>query len=64
MANALFAGASIGLVVLPLMIFHQLQLMACAALARRYARGGTLQRDPQAISQERDAHGRQHGVTP
>lgn len=37
MANALFAGASVGLVVLPLMIFHQLQLMACAALARRYA---------------------------
>jgi sodium/bile acid cotransporter 7 len=23
--------------VLPLMIFHQIQLMACAALARRYA---------------------------
>jgi solute carrier family 10 (sodium/bile acid cotransporter), member 7 len=42
MANALFAGASIGLVVLPLMIFHQLQLMACATLARRYARGGTV----------------------
>ena len=40
MANALFAGASLGLVVLPLMIFHQLQLMACATLARRYARGG------------------------
>jgi sodium/bile acid cotransporter 7 len=38
MANALFAGASLGLVVLPLMIFHQLQLMACATLARRYAR--------------------------
>ena len=39
MANALFAGASLGLVVLPLMIFHQLQLMACATLARRYALG-------------------------
>jgi sodium/bile acid cotransporter 7 len=39
MANALFAGASLGLVVLPLMIFHQLQLMACATLARRYAVG-------------------------
>ena len=37
MANALFAGATLGLVVLPLMIFHQLQLMACATLARRYA---------------------------
>jgi sodium/bile acid cotransporter 7 len=40
MAKALFAGASIGLVVLPLMIFHQMQLMACATLARRYALGG------------------------
>jgi sodium/bile acid cotransporter 7 len=39
MATALFAGASAGLLVLPLMIFHQLQLMACATLARRYALG-------------------------
>jgi sodium/bile acid cotransporter 7 len=37
MANVLFAGASVGLIVLPLMIFHQMQLMACATLARRYA---------------------------
>jgi solute carrier family 10 (sodium/bile acid cotransporter), member 7 len=37
MANALFAGAPLGLVVLPLMVFHQMQLMACATLARRYA---------------------------
>ena len=40
MANVLFAGASLGLVVLPLMIFHQMQFMACAMLARRYARAG------------------------
>jgi solute carrier family 10 (sodium/bile acid cotransporter), member 7 len=39
MANALFAGAPLGLLVLPLMVFHQMQLMACAALARRYALG-------------------------
>ena len=39
MANALFSGATLGLVVLPLMIFHQMQLMACAALAQRYAVG-------------------------
>jgi sodium/bile acid cotransporter 7 len=39
MATALFAGASAGVLVLPLMIFHQLQLMACATLARRYALG-------------------------
>jgi sodium/bile acid cotransporter 7 len=39
MATALFAGASVGVMVLPLMIFHQMQLMACATLARRYALG-------------------------
>jgi sodium/bile acid cotransporter 7 len=37
MANVLFAGSAVGMTVLPLMIFHQMQLMACAALARRYA---------------------------
>ena len=37
MANVLFAGPSVGMTVLPLMIFHQMQLMVCAALARRYA---------------------------
>jgi sodium/bile acid cotransporter 7 len=37
MANILFAGQSLGLIVLPLMLFHQAQLFACAALARRYA---------------------------
>ena len=35
MASMLFAGQSVGLVVLPLMLFHQIQLMVCAALARR-----------------------------
>jgi sodium/bile acid cotransporter 7 len=38
MANLLFAGHALGLIVLPLMVFYQIQLMACAALARRYAR--------------------------
>ena len=37
MAGILFPAASVGLVVLPLMLFHQLQLMACAVLAQRYA---------------------------
>ncbi len=37
MASVLFAGQSLGLVVLPLMLFHQLQLMVCAWLARRWA---------------------------
>lgn len=37
MASVLFAGPQLGLIVLPLMLFHQLQLMVCAVLARRYA---------------------------
>jgi len=37
-ANVLFSAQTVGLMVLPLMLFHQVQLMACAALARRYAR--------------------------
>ena len=38
MANILFPAHAVGLVVLPLMLFHQAQLFACAALAQRYAR--------------------------
>jgi len=38
MAGALFAPASVGMIVLPLMIFHQLQLFLCAALAARFRR--------------------------
>jgi sodium/bile acid cotransporter 7 len=36
----LLAGQPAGLIVLPLMLFHQIQLMACAAMARRYATRG------------------------
>lgn len=38
MATVLFAGQPLGLMMLPLMVFHQAQLMACSALAARYAR--------------------------
>ncbi len=38
MANVLFPGHAIGLIVLPLMLFHQAQLFACATLAQQYAR--------------------------
>ena len=37
MAAVLFAGHPVGLIVLPLMIFHQVQLIVCAALAQRWA---------------------------
>ena len=38
MANVLFGASTVGLIVLPLIIFHQMQLMICAVLAKRYAR--------------------------
>lgn len=37
MANVLFAANVAGAVVLPLMLFHQMQLMVCAVIAQRYA---------------------------
>jgi sodium/bile acid cotransporter 7 len=37
MATVLFGAATVGVVLLPIMIFHQMQLMVCAVLAHRYA---------------------------
>jgi sodium/bile acid cotransporter 7 len=37
MATVLFPASIAGVTVLPLMLFHQIQLMTCAWLARRYA---------------------------
>jgi sodium/bile acid cotransporter 7 len=36
MAKVLFAAPQVGMMLLPLMIFHQIQLMVCAVLAQRY----------------------------
>ena len=36
-AGVLFPAATVGFIILPLMVFHQVQLIACAWLARRYA---------------------------
>ena len=38
MAKVLFASHAVGAIVLPIMVFHQMQLMVCAVLAQRYAR--------------------------
>jgi sodium/bile acid cotransporter 7 len=38
MALVLFPAATVGLTMLPLMIFHQIQLVVCAVLASRLAR--------------------------
>ena len=37
-AKVLFAGGSLGAIVLPIMIYHQIQLIVCAVIAQRYAR--------------------------
>jgi sodium/bile acid cotransporter 7 len=38
MAKVIFASHAVGPAVLPLMLFHQTQLMVCAALAQRWGR--------------------------
>ena len=40
MASVIFTGPQMGLIILPLMLFHQFQLVVCAILARRYANEG------------------------
>ncbi len=37
MAGVLFPAAQVGVILLPLMLFHQIQLIACAVIARRFA---------------------------
>ncbi len=37
MLNILFPAGMVGIMMLPLILFHQVQLMVCATLARRYA---------------------------
>ncbi len=37
MAAILFPAATAGLMIIPLMVFHQMQMMACAVIAQRYA---------------------------
>jgi sodium/bile acid cotransporter 7 len=38
MAKVLFPHGALGSIILPLMLFHQIQLMVCAVLAQRWAR--------------------------
>ncbi len=37
-AKVLFAGGSLGAIVLPVMIYHQIQLIVCGVIAQRYAK--------------------------
>jgi len=45
-AGVLFPPAEVGAILLPLMLFHQLQLIACALIARRLARQVPLEPPP------------------
>jgi sodium/bile acid cotransporter 7 len=47
MATVLFGGPHAALAVLPLMLFHQLQLMVCAVIAKRWSRTPAPPRRPQ-----------------
>jgi sodium/bile acid cotransporter 7 len=53
MAQVLFPAASIGVMILPLMIFHQIQLMVCAVLAQRYARRPQDSAEPGVVAARR-----------
>ncbi|NEW46180.1 bile acid:sodium symporter family protein [Nocardia cyriacigeorgica] len=48
MAAVLFGGTDVGLMVLPLMLFHQLQLIACAVIAQRLGRQAEALEEAQA----------------
>jgi sodium/bile acid cotransporter 7 len=55
MASELFAGHD-GFGVIPVMLFHQIQLMVCASRARRYAarEGGRLATEVSCRASDRD----------
>ena len=50
MAGVLFPPATVGMVVLPLMVFHQIQLFVCAVMARRYGARPQGQAEDQPIA--------------
>ncbi|MDV7989731.1 bile acid:sodium symporter family protein [Rhodococcus sp. IEGM 1374] len=46
MAAVLFVGQPVGLIVLPLLIFHQIQLMVCTVIAQQLARRPQSEQSP------------------
>jgi solute carrier family 10 (sodium/bile acid cotransporter), member 7 len=57
MATLLFPAATVSTIVLPLMLFHQVQLMACAAISRRFARTAPTVELPRAAQPEAQESG-------
>ena len=41
-ASVLFSGPTLGVIVLPIMLYHPMQLVVCAWLARRYAKSSAV----------------------
>ena len=64
MAAVLFAGRDVALIVLPAMLFHQIQLMVCAVLARRFARRDPKQEATAPVGQAAVAPSGQGGPYP
>jgi solute carrier family 10 (sodium/bile acid cotransporter), member 7 len=52
MAGVLFPGPDLGMILLPTMLFHQMQLMVCAVMARRWASqaAGEAEAPPHAVA--------------
>src|SRR3546814_1000874 len=51
-ASVLFPGPQLGLILLPLMLFHQIQLIVCAVLARHYGARADRHDSPPQRSEE------------
>ncbi|MBE5252204.1 MAG: bile acid:sodium symporter family protein [Enterobacterales bacterium endosymbiont of Blomia tropicalis] len=51
MANILFPASTVGIIVLPLMIFHQVQLMVCSFIAGRYKKNNEKQQVDVAVAE-------------
>jgi sodium/bile acid cotransporter 7 len=49
MAGVLFPAAAVGPIIVPLMLFHQMQLMVCAVMARRYAAAMALEPEAETV---------------
>jgi sodium/bile acid cotransporter 7 len=50
MAGVLFPAVQVGMIILPLMLFHQIQLMLCAIMARHYGSVADGSEDEQKVA--------------
>jgi len=55
MANILFPASAVGIIVLPLMIFHQVQLMVCSMIAQHYKKKGEAEAAKELASHQNKA---------